>query len=76
MGGSRVGSWEKASLIGSKREEKALGRTQGERKGEESQGRTELGNGYQKRGRIYPTTEMAPRGSWGVGRQPMIRKNG
>lgn len=76
MGGSRVGSWEKSKPDRNQTEEKALGRTQGERKGEESQGRTDLGNGYQKRGRIHPTTEMAPRGSWGVGRQPMIRKNG
>ena len=44
MGGGGVNVWgagKKASLTGTKGEEKALGRTQGERKGEKSQGRTE-----------------------------------
>lgn len=33
-----------------------------------------MGIGYQKGGRIYPRTEMAPRGSWGGGEAAGDRK--
>lgn len=41
-----------------------------------SQRGTELGEGFQNRGRIHPRTQEAPRGDLEVGRQTMTGRTG
>lgn len=78
MGRSREGELGEPSLIGTKWGGKEPGKIQGERKTreEKSQRGTELGEGFQNRGRIHPRTQEAPRGDLELGRQTVTGRTG